>query len=146
VCVCLCVFVCVCVCLCVFVCVCCLCVFLCFWCVTLSRKWRRRYANVLLPGQELAVHTDVPEFRGASRKTLPQWLLVAMHHSQLFERWRVPIATGVTWWSDSEQSPSGSGSQVTSKGFVLYPQGVRNRPDVWNVKCVSELSLVSFVS
>ena len=22
------------------------------------------YANLLLPGQELAVHTDVPEFRG----------------------------------------------------------------------------------
>ena len=26
------------------------------------------YANLLLPGQELAVHTDVPEFRGANRK------------------------------------------------------------------------------
>ena len=26
------------------------------------------YANLLVPGQELAVHTDVPEFRGANRK------------------------------------------------------------------------------
>jgi hypothetical protein len=25
------------------------------------------YANVLLPGQELAIHTDVPEFLGAAR-------------------------------------------------------------------------------
>ncbi len=25
------------------------------------------YANILVPGQELAVHTDVPEFRGANR-------------------------------------------------------------------------------
>src|SRR5436309_8424590 len=31
------------------------------------------YANILLPGQELAVHTDVPEFRGANRKVVPQW-------------------------------------------------------------------------
>ena len=34
------------------------------------------YANLLVPGQELAIHTDVPEFRGANRKNLPQWLLV----------------------------------------------------------------------
>ena len=30
------------------------------------------YANVLLPGQELAVHTDVPEFIGAGRDVLPE--------------------------------------------------------------------------
>ena len=38
------------------------------------------YANLLVPGQELAVHSDVPEFRGANRTKHPQWLLVAMHH------------------------------------------------------------------
>ena len=43
------------------------------------------YANLLLPGQELAVHTDVPEFRGANRKRYPQWLIVVMLHSGLFE-------------------------------------------------------------
>ncbi|MEN3274043.1 MAG: hypothetical protein V7636_2804 [Actinomycetota bacterium] len=56
------------------------------------------YANILLPGQELAVHTDVPEFRGANRKIVPQWLLVVMRHSGLFERWRMPIATAVTYF------------------------------------------------
>ncbi len=56
------------------------------------------YANLLLPGQELAVHTDVPEFRGANRKLVPQWLLVVMHHSGMFERWRMPIATGITYF------------------------------------------------
>src|SRR5262245_4742196 len=56
------------------------------------------YANILLPGQELAVHTDVPEFRGANRKIHPQWLLVVMHHSGLFDRWRMPIATGISWF------------------------------------------------
>src|SRR4051794_33819281 len=66
------------------------------------------YANILLPGQELAVHTDVPEFRGANRKLFPQWLMVVMHHSGLFERWRMPIATGVSYFADeSAGAPTG---------------------------------------
>src|SRR5947207_5994551 len=56
------------------------------------------YANILLPGQELAVHTDVPEFRGANRKVFPQWLMVVMHHSELFDEWRMPIATGIAYF------------------------------------------------
>ncbi len=55
------------------------------------------YANLLLPGQELATHTDVPEFRGINRKLHPQWMLVVMHHSGLFDDWRLPIATSVSW-------------------------------------------------
>ncbi|MGH9027163.1 MAG: hypothetical protein ACRDWD_13765 [Acidimicrobiia bacterium] len=60
------------------------------------------YANLYLPGQELAVHTDVPEFRGANRKLFPQWLLVVMHHSGLFHDWRLPIATGVAYFHDTD--------------------------------------------
>jgi hypothetical protein len=60
------------------------------------------YANLMVPGQELAVHTDVPEFRGVNRKTVPQWLLVVMHHSGLFDDHRLHIATGVAWFSDLE--------------------------------------------
>lgn len=59
------------------------------------------YANVLLPGQELAVHTDVPEFRGANRRILPQWLLVVMRHSELFEDWRLRIATGIAYFGEA---------------------------------------------
>lgn len=58
------------------------------------------YANLMVPGQELAVHTDVPEFRGANRKLMPQWLLVVMHHSGLFDAWRLHIATGIAWFGD----------------------------------------------
>jgi hypothetical protein len=72
------------------------------------------YANILVPGQELAVHTDVPEFRGANRKTMPQWLLVAMHHSGLFADHRMPIATAVSWWSPL---PDDGGE------FACYPDG-----------------------
>jgi hypothetical protein len=60
------------------------------------------YANLLLPGQELSVHTDVPEFRGANRHILPQWLMVVMHHSGRFERWRMPIATGIAYFGTCE--------------------------------------------
>jgi hypothetical protein len=60
------------------------------------------YANLMVPGQELAVHTDVPEFRGANRKLLPQWLLVVMHHSGLFEEFRMPIATAIAWFHDCD--------------------------------------------
>jgi hypothetical protein len=55
------------------------------------------YANLMVPGQELAVHTDVPEFRGANRKLIPQWLLVVMLHSGLFDEFRMPIATAIVW-------------------------------------------------
>ena len=70
------------------------------------------YANVMLPGQELAVHTDVPEFRGLNRKRVPQWLLVVMHHSGLFDASRLPIATGVSWFS------GGAGGELS-----LWPTG-----------------------
>jgi hypothetical protein len=53
------------------------------------------YANVMLPGQELGLHTDVPEFRGATRTRYPLWLLVVMQHSGLFEPWRTHLATAV---------------------------------------------------
>ncbi len=60
------------------------------------------YANLMVPGQELAVHTDVPEFRGANRKVIPQWLLVVMRHSGCFTAHRMPIATGIAWFHDCD--------------------------------------------
>jgi hypothetical protein len=33
---------------------------------------------------------------------VPQWLLVVMHHSDLFAGWRLPIATGIAWFGDAE--------------------------------------------
>jgi hypothetical protein len=70
------------------------------------------FANLYLPGQELAVHTDVPEFRGANRTQTPQWLLVAMHHSGLFERWHMPIATAIAFFGPGE-----------SGALITYPNG-----------------------
>jgi hypothetical protein len=78
------------------------------------------FANLMVPGQELALHTDVPEFRGVNRKLHPQWLLVAMRHSELFEDWRMPIATGVAWFHDCDGGE-----------FAFYPDGA-DRPPVYH--------------
>ena len=75
------------------------------------------YANLMVPGQELAVHTDVPEFRGANRKLVPQWLLVVMHHSGLFEEYRMPIATAIAWFGDCDGG-----------ALVYWPEGVAGEP------------------
>lgn len=53
------------------------------------------YVNLMLPGQELFTHSDTPEFVGLSKETAPEWLLVVMHHSGLFEDQRIAIAGGV---------------------------------------------------
>jgi len=70
------------------------------------------YLNLLVPGQELAVHIDVPEFAGAERSITPQWLLVIMRASGLFEDLRVPIATGITYFG---HAPGGA--------LRHYPEG-----------------------
>jgi hypothetical protein len=55
------------------------------------------YANLLLPGQELGLHTDIPEFRLAPGVIPPAWLRVVMCHSGLFERWRLAVATVIVY-------------------------------------------------
>lgn len=77
------------------------------------------YLNLLVPGQELAVHIDVPEFAGADRSITPQWLLVIMRACGLFEDLRVPIATGITYFGHARggalrhfpDGPTGAGQR-----------------------------------
>ena len=88
------------------------------------------FANLMVPGQELAVHTDVPEFRGCNRKVMPQWLLVAMHHSGLFETHRMPIATGVAWYHDCDGGE-----------FVYWPDGAAAPPTAHKVRFDTALVL-----
>jgi hypothetical protein len=84
------------------------------------------FANLMIPGQELAVHTDVPEFRGANRKVLPQWLLVVMHHSGLFDPWRLRIATGIAWFRE--------GSSPGDGALRYWPEGPDADPVVHPVR------------
>jgi len=72
------------------------------------------YSNILIPGQELGLHTDVPEFRIAPGVRIPAWLRVVMRHSGLFEDWRIPIATAIVYL----------GEPVEGGDFACYPDGV----------------------
>ncbi len=74
------------------------------------------FANIYLPGQELAIHTDVGEFRGANRTITPQWLVVAMSHSGLFEQWRIRIATAISFFGAGETG-----------ALICYPDGKDGR-------------------
>lgn len=72
------------------------------------------YCNltVQLPFNQGGGHTDVPAFRGVDRTCYPISLLQVMGHSQLFERYRVFIATAVAWFY-----PGADG------GFEYWPEG-----------------------
>lgn len=75
------------------------------------------YANVLVPGQELPVHTDTPEYRGLDKWKVPEWFLVVMHHSGLFEEHRKHVTAGVAFLSECRGGE-----------FVLYPDGPDGAP------------------
>ncbi len=74
-------------------------------------------ANLYVAGQWLGPHTDITEFRGASRSATPQWLLICMHHSRLFDEWRLPIATAVNFFNVCEGGD-----------FRFYPDGPGGAP------------------
>lgn len=57
----------------------------------------RVQANAMLPGQGLGRHTDVPEFWGARRWSFPDWLLVAMLHSGLYDDRQVRVISALVW-------------------------------------------------
>lgn len=74
---------------------------------------------MMLPGQQLGFHWDVPWFWGASRWTLPQWLLVVMANSRLWEDKQLPQIQGVSWLhNDGSVNNTKSGAK-----FAFYPDG-----------------------
>jgi hypothetical protein len=74
-------------------------------------------SNLYVAGQWLGPHTDITEFRGVNRSTTPQWLLICMHHSRLFDEWRLPIATAVCFFNVCEGGE-----------FRFYPDGPKGAP------------------
>lgn len=57
---------------------------------------------LILPGQELPMHLNVPYFWGADRNRLPHWLLVLMKNSKLFDHLFIPQVQGMSWFSTDE--------------------------------------------
>lgn len=80
---------------------------------------------IMLPGQELPMHLNVPYFWGADRNTLPQWLLVAMKASGLFDHIFVPQVQGLSAVELGESKENSKEEYVDLEGdggdFYLYP-------------------------
>jgi hypothetical protein len=83
---------------------------------------------VQLPGQQVPTHYDSPWFWGASRLTHPQWLLVVMHSSGLFEHLRVPQAQGVAYLHDWQNATD---LAYHLGGFYYWAKGPGNKVDVY---------------
>jgi len=77
-------------------------------------------------------HRDVCRFRGATHADYAHWVVVAMHHSELFTAWSVPVATALTWFYRGEGG-----------GLEYWPEGperpsARIVPPLWNVAMVCD--------
>jgi hypothetical protein len=59
---------------------------------------------LILPGQELPMHFNVPYFWGADRERLPHWLLVLMKSSKLFDHLFIPQVQGFSWFNIDSSS------------------------------------------
>ena len=62
-------------------------------------------------------HVDVPLYRGIDRNEHGVGLCHLLRSSRLFERWRLPIATAVSWFSEQEGG-----------AFVYWPDGPDRAP------------------
>lgn len=86
---------------------------------------------LMLPGQELPMHLNVPYFWGADRNNFPHWLLVVMKNSKLFEEIFIPQVQGISWlnteYSNNELNEDGNLKKEFVRwdgeggDFYLYP-------------------------
>ena len=78
------------------------------------------FLNLMLPGQVLPTHTDVPTFLGATRKTgVPEWVLSSMLHSKLFANERVKVLTGVLYFGEEDWMAQQGGEIVVYLNVFL---------------------------
>jgi hypothetical protein len=80
---------------------------------------------VMLPGQELPMHLNVPYFWSADRSHLPQWLLVLMKKSKLFNHLFIPQVQGINWINFDKKFKPVESDIVDLNGdggdFYFYP-------------------------
>jgi hypothetical protein len=87
-----------------------------------------------LPGQEVPIHFDAPWFTEYTRTDVPQWLLVAMSESRLFEDQKLHQVQGVAYlhkWVNEE---------TDGGGFFWWPKG--NGGEMIHHKCKFNSALI----
>ena len=82
---------------------------------------------VMLPGQELPMHLDIPYFWHADRTNMPHWLLVLMKRSGLFEERFIPQVQGVSWLSKHQFQKNEEQTAQNGGNFYFFPY--RNEAD-----------------
>ena len=71
------------------------------------------HVNLNAPGPSSdAGHLDVPAFRGLDLRTAPGWLLLGLARAGLAGRWRLRVATAISWLYRGEGG-----------GFTCWPDG-----------------------
>jgi hypothetical protein len=88
--------------------------------------------NASGPMEELAVHIDLPTFRGFAPGAETKHLLMAMIHSGLFYDWMVPFASGLAWFYRG----TGGSFLYWADGVEAPPQMVH--PPFWNIGVMSD--------
>ena len=83
------------------------------------------YGNLLLPEQELPLHTDVTAYRGLDRNALPVWLLCAMHNSRLFDSFKLKIATAVLTFPSKRMKTDAQAQANGDGAFVFHPDSLQ---------------------
>jgi len=77
---------------------------------------------IQIPGQTVATHIDAPYFWGASRQSVPQWLLAAMVFSGLFEKLfvnQVQVVSYLHTWQ-AEDVMKANNIKTVGGDFVVY--------------------------
>jgi hypothetical protein len=76
---------------------------------------------LMVAGQELPMHLDIPYFWTADRKNIPHWLLVVMKRSNLFDHLFIPQVQGVSWLSKHQFEKFETESIKNGGNFFFYP-------------------------
>ena len=86
--------------------------------------------TIQIPGQLLPEHTDLPYFKYASRYSFPQWLLVVMKHSNLFNQHRIREVQAVIYihpWNSSKSNKTMGGE------LLIYDNGPNEQPKILDI-------------
>jgi hypothetical protein len=99
------------------------------------------HVNLNAPGRTTdRGHLDVPLFRGLDNRSAPGWLLLGLARAGMARRWRLPIATAISWlyrgegggltyWPDGPGAAAVTVSDLWNRALVLDTDVVHHRVD-----------------
>jgi len=83
--------------------------------------------NLNTPAPASPVHLDLPFFRGAHEREVPNWILAPMGYSGLFQRWAIPVASAISWFYPG-----------TGGDFDYWPEGLDGPCQTVKSPCINK--------